>query len=189
MKYYLFRHGETNWNVEGRVKGQKEDLQTSFTTKGLVQIEAVGNYLAHKPVEAIFTSDLYRTQETTRILNEKLNVPVYKTQSFRALDMGKFQGSRTSEFLKDPDVKKAFQDYDYAIPGGESIHQLLDRFVNGMEFIRDNYDYGEVVILSHGAAISNVNAFLQREEYKDVDYCVVELQKSEFHVIESGCYE
>lgn len=38
ITYYICRHGETNWNVENRIKGQIEDLKTTFTDRGNKQI-------------------------------------------------------------------------------------------------------------------------------------------------------
>ena len=36
---YLYRHGETNWNVDDRVTGQLENIEVYFTERGYQQIE------------------------------------------------------------------------------------------------------------------------------------------------------
>ena len=38
---YLFRHGETNQNVEDRIMGQLERIETKFTNKGYKQIKTI----------------------------------------------------------------------------------------------------------------------------------------------------
>ena len=64
ITYYICRHGETNWNVENRIKGQIEDLKTTFTDRGNKQIVNLKNRLFDEKIEAIFTSDLYRTKKS-----------------------------------------------------------------------------------------------------------------------------
>ena len=88
ITYYLCRHGETNWNVENRIKGQIEDLKTTFTDRGNKQIINLKNRLFNEKIEAIFTSDLYRTKETTKIVNENSKLPIYYCENFRGLNMG-----------------------------------------------------------------------------------------------------
>ena len=156
--YYLFRHGETNWNVEKRIKGQIEDLKTTFTARGNKQIISLKKKILDEKIDAIFTSDLYRTKETTKIITENSKLPIYYCENFRGLNMGHFQGGLMSDFLNNESVKKAFVDYDFVIPGGESINQLNSRYIKGLDIIRDNYNYDKVAIISHGAAISNIKS-------------------------------
>ncbi len=186
--YYLFRHGETNWNIEKRIKGQLEDLKTEFTSKGRIQINVILSKIKESGIEAIFTSDLYRTKETSKIINLDLKLPVYYSENFRGLNMGDFQGGLMSDFLNNKNVKKAFIDYDFVIPGGESINQLNERYIKGLNIIRDNYNYEKVAIISHGAAISNIKSKISDEKYEDIDYCVIMYKDGKYKVVDCGTY-
>lgn len=188
ITYYLCRHGETNWNVENRIKGQIEDLKTTFTDRGNKQIISLKNKLSEEKIEAIFSSDLHRTKETTKIINENSNLPIYYCENFRGLNMGDFQGGLMSDFLNNEVVKKAFIDYNFIIPGGESINQLNARYIKGLDIIRDNYSYDKVAIISHGAAISNIKSKISGEKYEDIDYCVIKYYNNNYTVVESGKY-
>lgn len=189
LYFYICRHGETNWNVERRIKGQSEDIKTTFTEHGIKQIENLSQFLIKNKVEAIFTSDLSRTIETAKIVNQYLNVPLYYFKNFRGLNMGNFQGKLMNEFLKDENVQKAFVDYDYVIPGGESINQLNKRYLNGMDIIKDDYNFNKVAIISHGAAISNVKSIISGEKYEDIDFCVIKCYNNKYKVIDYGTYQ
>ena len=188
ITYYICRHGETNWNVENRIKGQIEDLKTTFTDRGNKQIVNLKNRLFDEKIEAIFTSDLYRTKETTKIINENSKLPIDYCENFRGLNMGKFQGGLMSDFLNNESVKKAFVDYDFVIPGGESINQLNSRYIKGLDIIRDNYNYDKVAIISHGAAISNIKSKISGEKYEDIDYCIIKYYNNKYTIVESGKY-
>lgn len=187
--FYLCRHGETNWNVEKRIKGQSENIKTFFTEHGISQINDLEKFLKKNNIEAIFTSDLNRAIETSNIVNKNLNLPLYYYKNFRGLNMGKFQGKLMSEFLKDERVKKAFIDYDYIIPGGESINQLNTRYLKGLDTIRDNYNFKNVAIISHGAAISNIKSKISGEKYEDIDFCIIKKDNNEYKVLEYGKYQ
>lgn len=188
ITYYICRHGETNWNVENRIKGQIEDLKTTFTDRGNKQIVNLKNRLFDEKIEAIFTSDLYRTKETTKIINENSKLPIYYCENFRGLNMGKFQGGLMSDFLNNESVKKAFVDYNFVIPGGESINQLNSRYIKGLDIIRDNYNYDKVAIISHGAAISSIKSKISGEKYEDIDYCIIKYYNNKYTIVESGKY-
>ena len=186
--YYLYRHGETNWNIENRIKGQLEDLKTKFTKRGDKQINKISNLIKDNNVEAIFTSDLYRTKETSKRINKDLKLPLYYYKKFRGLNMGVFQGKSMTEFLNNNEVKKAFIDYNYIIPGGESINQLNERYIDGLNVISDNYNYEKVAIISHGAAISNIKSKISKKTYEDIDYCVIMRYNNKYEVIDFGKY-
>lgn len=189
MEFCLFRHGETNWNVKGIIKGQMDDSGTIFTENGLKQLRWAAERISEHAVQAIFSSDLYRTAETAKYINKELQVPLYFSSAFRGLNMGEYQGRSMKEFLHNKEVMTAFSDYDYVIPGGESINQLLERFCGGLKYIRDTFSYDKVLIIAHGAAISNVFSYVNHSSYKDIDYCILRTDGDSFSAVSSGEYE
>lgn len=186
--FYLCRHGETNWNVENKIKGQLEDASTVFTDNGIQQIQKLIKYLKEEKIQAIFTSDLLRTKETSEMINRELNVPIYYCKEFRGLNMGIYQGKNMNEFLNDEKVQKSFKDYSVQLPGGESINQLNERFTNMLNKIVKEYPYQKIAIISHGAAISNVKSNISKENYKDIDRCIIKYDNNNFTILESGNY-
>lgn len=188
VDFYLCRHGETNWNAENKIKGQLEDEDIKFTNTGIEQIKNLIDELKYEKIEAIFTSDMLRTKETSKILNEELNVPIYYVKDLRGLNMGDFQGLSMKEFLNDERVKKCFIDYSIPIPGGESINQLNERFINVLHNIILNYPYKKVAIISHGAAISNLKSYISNENYCDIDKCTIKYDDGKFNIINCGIY-
>jgi len=184
----LIRHGETNFNVEGRLKGQNEGIQTHFTEKGLLQIDDFSNQLREYNTDRIFTSDLERAVQTALIANKGLNLPISFHKELRGFNMGKFQnqGMLISEFVKQPEVQAAFRDHNIAIPEGESINQLIERIT---QFILESCrttQYKNPAIVAHGATISNVNSALAGVPYQDVDYCKLRYFKDYLEVLEYG---
>ena len=189
MEYCLFRHGETNWNVKGIIKSHMDDTGTYFTQTGLAQIKCITKLLQNSGIQAVFSSDLYRTAETAKHVCGVLQLPLFFSARFRGMNMGAFHGKPIEEFLRHEEVRNAFIDYDYPIPGGESINQLRERLCSALKDIRDNYSYDKVLVVTHGAAISNVVSYVNHSPYQDVDYCYLKLDAESFHVGVTGRYD
>ena len=175
--------------MENRIKGQLEDIETEFTDTGLSQINNLTNLIKNNNIEAIFSSDLFRTRKTSESINKEITLPLYYFKNFRGLNMGKFQGKTMKEFLSNSKVKESFTNYDKPIPGGESINDLISRFINGINIVYNNYNYDKIAVISHGAAISNIKAFISNCKYEDIDYCVIRAYNNEYKIIEYGKYK
>jgi len=189
MKIFMFRHGETNLNVDGLIKGQAIGMKTEFTPKGEYQIQNVAKFLKENGVEAIFSSDIVRAQETANIILKSISCPLFVSPIFRGLNVGIFKGQKKKEFEQSEEVKRAFSDYNYAIPGGESVNQLISRILDGFKSIRDNYQYQKVCVVSHGAAISNIKSFLANESFQRIEYCFLSSSEETWQVEQSGQYQ
>src|SRR3972149_4441032 len=61
LRLYLVRHGETDWNKEGRVQGRSDQ---QLSTLGLCQAELLGEALRAAPIAAVYSSPLRRAWET-----------------------------------------------------------------------------------------------------------------------------
>jgi probable phosphoglycerate mutase len=189
MEYCLFRHGQTNWNVKGIIKSHMDDTGTHFTQTGQAQIKCITELLQNAGIQAVFSSDLYRTTETAKYISECLQLPLFFSDRFRGMNMGAFNGKPIEEFLRHEEVRNAFIDYDYPIPGGESINQLRERICSALKAIREYYSYNRVLVITHGAAISNVVSYVNRAPYQEFDYCYLKLDADSFYVGLTGRYD
>lgn len=71
--FYFLRHGQTDWNVEGRMQGQT-DIPLNET--GIAQARAAADHYAAHPVDRIVSSPLQRAAVTARHVAERLSVPL-----------------------------------------------------------------------------------------------------------------
>lgn len=67
MKLYFFRHGETDWNIEGKIQAPDSD---HLTQTGIEQAKKIKNYLTSKGIkpDTVFCSDTVRTKQTRDII-------------------------------------------------------------------------------------------------------------------------
>jgi len=149
MILYCIRHGESVYNAEGRIQGHSD---VPLSELGLRQSEAVTKALGLMPIEAIFSSPLRRARQTAEVISEDLLLPVRTDNRLKEIHAGVFQGklrAECEELYPQETEKWTSEDPDYAIPGGESRRQLMDR---GVAAFRDigRGEWGQAVVVAHG---------------------------------------
>src|ERR1700747_3516677 len=85
----LVRHGETDWNADGRLQGQTDRPLSEF---GRRQARQLAEELADDGLEAIYASDLSRARETAEIVGERLGLAVALDADLRGKDWGNWGG-------------------------------------------------------------------------------------------------
>ena len=85
----LVRHGETDWNADGRLQGHTDRPLSDF---GRRQARQLADELAGEDLEAIYASDLARARETAEIVGEQLGLPVVLEPDLREKDWGTWEG-------------------------------------------------------------------------------------------------
>ena len=86
---FLFRHGETDWNREGRLQGHTD---TPLNATGLAQAQTLGESLRPHRLDAVVSSDLSRARVTAQIVAEALRVPLLIEAGLRETNVGAAEG-------------------------------------------------------------------------------------------------
>nr|WP_319799681.1 histidine phosphatase family protein [Microvirga rosea] len=132
---YFIRHGETDWNVEGRLQGQRD---IPLNDVGRVQAEEAGRRLQalvpHVEDLDYVASPMLRTRETMERMREAMGLyPDYYRLDERLIELtfGAWEGLTWKEVRKLEPQLAALRERDkwnYAPPGGgESYAMLADR--------------------------------------------------------------
>jgi len=148
------RHGETEWNTDGRHQGQ---LDSPLTIRGVRQAECLADGLADRRIDVLCSSDLGRALHTAEIIAKKLSLEIHTDPRVRERHHGIVQGLTRKEFAdRYPDEAPRFftHDPDYVLPGGESVRQLYDRSVQCAEDLVLRYPGKNVLIVGHGGVMS-----------------------------------
>jgi probable phosphoglycerate mutase len=143
---YLVRHGETDWNKEGRYQGLTD---IPLNECGRQQAaEAARNLLRGVPVRAVVSSPLLRAFETGAIIARSLGLgepgcsPQLVERSF-----GEAEGRTRQE---------AAALFPGAVPGKEPLMQVLTRAMEALSSVAASYDGEHVVVTTHSALIRAV---------------------------------
>lgn len=150
MKLIAIRHGETEWNKEGREMGQ---LDSPLTKHGIQQAKAIAKRLSHYQFAALYSSDLGRAVHTAKIISDITGVDLTIDIDLRERHMGIFQGltnvQMAEQFPKEYEKFRAIGQV-YQIPNGESGLQRLDRSMRVLSEIANRHLNATIVVVTHG---------------------------------------
>ena len=165
-KVYLIRHGKTQWNLESRYQGANGDsplLKDSYR-----EIELLASFLQRIPFEHAYTSPLKRARVTAQALLNHLNpeIPLTIDSRLKEFNLGKMEGMHFEDVAaKWPEVLKNFRHhpdkYDESLVEGESFLEVIARFRAAIEEYCRQYPNGNILVISHGAALNAaINALI-----------------------------
>jgi broad specificity phosphatase PhoE len=153
MKLFCVRHGETFYNLSGRIQGQ---FDSQLSPLGQRQCQAVAETLAAQTIDAVIVSPLSRALWSAQCIADKLQLEVQLEPRLMEINAGVFQGLCWDEIHERFPIESArwrSQDPDYRIPGGESRRDLMLRACEAFCAIREA-GYRQVVVVAHGGSLS-----------------------------------
>lgn len=158
--FYIFRHGQSTYNLAGRTQGRTND--SVLTDLGKNQALDVGKKLKNKEIQAIICSPLSRAKQTAELANSELNVPVVYDDHFIEVNVGEIEGMHYTEIQakygeKYQQWRSLDRQYeDLCFKGGETKRQVRDRVFEGLNnYVNDNR-YSTLAISSHGIMLDQV---------------------------------
>ena len=149
----LTRHGQTVANREARFCGQSE---TSLTSFGLEQCDALARRLAATSIHAVYASDFSRATDTAARLIEGRGLDVRLDPSLREIHYGEWEMQRERDMAKrDPECFALMRAEDPAWrpPGGENVAEVRARTFAAVESIAKHHAHETVLVVSHGDAL------------------------------------
>lgn len=152
----LIRHGETQWNAQGRIQGQRD---IALSDRGLRQAQTIARFLGASAIDAVFTSDLSRAHQTAQPLAQTLGIGLRIDPRLRERGFGLFEGSTYEEAQANWPAQYAIwqrRDPAYALPGGESYLQARARVLQCLEEIVRDHTGATVAVVTHGGVLDIV---------------------------------
>lgn len=155
--FYFVRHGETDYNRNRIVQGQR--INSILNATGRAQAAALARRLAPLELDAAYTSTLRRAVETAEVIAaEHADVPLYRLADLEEMSWGIYEGEPSS-----PRIRDAFEqmrgrwgrgEFDQGVEGGESILDVQRRGLRAMDHIIERHtsagDEPTIVVVAHG---------------------------------------
>lgn len=164
----LIRHGETDWNTEGRWQGQAD---VALNESGWSQAQEMARSLQEAGIAEIYSSDLLRARQTAQVLADVTGLPLHLDSRLREIHQGEWQGLLFSEIQAR--YAQAYQErrrdpLSIAPPGGETAAQVRLRVVSAVQDILRQHPDETVAVVSHGFALAVLIAHLKCEPFDRV---------------------
>lgn len=148
-KLYLMRHGQTRFNLQGRIQGA---CDSPLTEEGKEQALAAHRYFQEQGIsfDKVYSSTQERACDTAELVSGRTDY--IRLKGLKEQDFGAFEGQQ--EYLNPPlqgDI--GYGDY-FVTYGGESYMDVRIRMEQTITAIMEEADHQQVLAVSHGAAIA-----------------------------------
>lgn len=149
----LTRHGQTEWNVLGKVQGRADIV---LNENGIQQAEETAKLLSEEKIDLIICSPLKRAKQTAEIICKDRNIPIIYDKDVIERDFGEFEGINKKDF--------DFEGYwsykqNNKYKKAENIQEFFNRVYNFLNKIKDEYKDKRVLIVAHGGISIPVNCY------------------------------
>ena len=152
-RFYLIRHGETDWNKAGRYQGR---TNIDLNAEGREQARLLGERFRFLPLDALYVSPLIRAVETANEVARTTGITPVTDEHFIEINFGEWEGhtieelsekfgSAYTDFFKDP--------FDHPVPGEGSFQNAMDRAIEGFNILAERHKGQNVAIISHGGLL------------------------------------
>ena len=171
----LVRHGQSEWNEKNLFTGWKDP---KLTQKGVNEARKAGDELrqAGYSFDKMFTSDLFRAQETGRIILEQMGTPyviTIKDQCLNERNYGDLAGLNKDEARKkwgNDQVLEWRRSFDIQPPGGESLKDTAERV---LPYFKENVipeleKGSNILIAAHGNSLRALVMDLEKIHSEDI---------------------
>jgi probable phosphoglycerate mutase len=153
----LVRHGETDWNAEGKLQGHTDRPLNEY---GRRQAQTLADRLAGESIDAVYASDLSRARETAEIVGEKLGLTVAVDPDLREKNWGNWEGLTSDERL-------------HIAYEGETSADHRERTLRAMQRIVERHPGERIVVVTHGGSLRRLQAFVSGFASPVIENCAV----------------
>ena len=173
MKIYVTRHGQTDWNVQGKTQG-RTDIELNEV--GIEQAKQTKEALKNIDIDLIICSTLNRARKTAQIINEGRNIPIIFEEQIIERNFGEFEGEKIKfdefwDYNLTPNYQRA-----------ETIKEIISRISNFLDKIKEEYKNKNVLLVTHGGVSIAINCYFKGipEDGKLINYCLHNCEVQEF---------
>jgi glucosyl-3-phosphoglycerate phosphatase len=158
FRLVLLRHGQTDFNVAGRMQGH---LDSVLTETGLSQVVHAAPEVARFAPDRLVSSDLRRAVDTADVIGAACSVPVKVDARLRETHLGKWQGLTVPEIEAGwPGAISTWRSEPaWAPPGGESRIDVVRRAQPVVAELDAEFTDGAratAVLVAHGGLIAGL---------------------------------
>ncbi|MBQ9327950.1 MAG: histidine phosphatase family protein [Solobacterium sp.] len=158
-KVFFVRHAEPNYN-------NHNDTLRELSPQGMADRKLVTKFLSDKHIDIVISSPFKRAMDTVADFAEKTGFTIEIIDAFRERKVDSCWIDNFSEF-----TKRQWSDFTYKLSDGECLKEVQNRNISALEVVLKKYQGKNIVIGSHGTALSTViNYYDKSFGYNDFEH-------------------
>lgn len=148
-KLYFVRHAQSDYT-------NHDERSRPLSEQGLKDRELVTRFLRDKNISVLLSSPYRRSMDTLRPFAEENRLTFQLCEDWRERKI-------ENEWIEDFEAFSArqWQDFDYKLPGGESLRQVQERNIRAVGEALTLYEGKNIAIGTHGTALSTILCYYQ----------------------------
>ena len=154
-RFYLVRHGETEWNQKGIYQGWTD---IPLSKEGELQTKCLGKRFENTALklDAVYCSPLQRAIQTAKAMADAKGLPVITDVHFKEINFGEWEGYTVKQLSEK--YGKNYTDFyehpfTYPFPGEGNFQSVMERSTKGFYELLEKHKGQNVAIVSHGGVI------------------------------------
>jgi broad specificity phosphatase PhoE len=185
----LARHGETDWNREGRWQGHADQPLNDL---GREQARVLARSLVPEPPQRLYSSDFERARETAEIVGSALGLSVALEPRLREVDVGEWSGLTMDEVRElYPEAARRRSEGETGWDTGESYEAMGLRVLEALHAIALAHPGERILVVTHGgpmraAWLASGGARDSRPRYANCDVETIAVEPGRIRRIDSG---
>ena len=159
---HLFRHGQTQWNVEKRLQGH---MNSDLTELGIQQAIDARQKLNGYNFDVVYSSPSGRAIETTKLLTADLNLPINEDAGLMEIKIGPWEGLTYEETVEKYPVQREHHSSSpakFKLEGAETFLQVMERAQVTLSKIAKAHQGQRILIVTHGVFIKAAITMVQQ---------------------------
>lgn len=150
----LIRHGETDWNAEGRYQGQEDP---PLNRRGRDQAHLLAEELSGMRLHVLYSSTLRRAWETAHVVEQRLAIPLHAEPRLMEIHLGEWEGRPVTEIAaRDTERFLRWETDPWSVtpPGGESLFQVRERVYAAVDEIVRRHEGKRIGLVAHQISLA-----------------------------------
>ena len=159
---YLTRHGQTEWNTQGRMQGHGD---SPLTETGVMQAQWLAEALQDIPFDAIYSSSQGRAMRTAEAIGRGRDIEVIPADEIREMRLGVWEGKtkEDAEQTHGEQISNFWNAPDKYVPiGGESFCEVRDRAVAFLTSLVEKHRGETILAVMHGCVLKLVMGYFEQ---------------------------
>lgn len=161
---YIARHGQTQWNVKGKIQGH---TNSPLTKEGIAQAKNLAKELKNIKFDAIYSSDLLRAKKTAQIVALQHRLIVETKETLRERNFGPLEGQHKDGLVLLEELRK--QKIPYETKNIESDEKMVERVILFLRELAVAYPAKTVLVVSHGGILRTLLVHLGFVTYEQMN--------------------
>lgn len=169
MILHFIRHGQTDWNVAGRIQGSYD---SDLNETGMKQAEVMSNHVLESNISLskIYSSKQKRALQTAQILSQATNVECIPLEGLEEVRFGLWEGLTWKEVQETypKEFEEWVQNRRYTNSHqGETHQEMVDRVIAALRnIVSENKE--DVAIVTHGGVIMSLQCYLTNTSFEEM---------------------